>query len=164
MGDLTLCLSGWRASTSRTTSPRPGWSSWQPSPPTLTSTWPRWDIIMWLPGKPCPINPSTHNQDHPTVATLTINWFGILTPRQHALLTILSTKNYKEDKIVWFVLFQTFPWVYYICSLPQMPGNCRNISDEVFPGIHVGDKWVNILKSVRSTKPKTWQFFPSCAN
>ena len=24
--------------------------------------------------------------------------------------------------------------------LVQMPGNCRNISDEVFPGIHVGDK------------------------
>jgi len=24
--------------------------------------------------------------------------------------------------------------------LAKMPGNCRNISDEVFPGIHVGDK------------------------
>jgi len=24
--------------------------------------------------------------------------------------------------------------------LGKMPGNCRNISDEVFPGIHVGDK------------------------
>ncbi|XP_023325845.1 dual specificity protein phosphatase 3 [Eurytemora carolleeae] len=24
--------------------------------------------------------------------------------------------------------------------LNKMPGNCRNISDEVFPGIHVGDK------------------------
>ena len=27
-----------------------------------------------------------------------------------------------------------------LSSSPQMPGNCRNISDEVFPGIHVGDK------------------------
>ena len=24
--------------------------------------------------------------------------------------------------------------------LQKMPGNCRNISDEVFPGIHVGDQ------------------------
>ena len=24
----------------------------------------------------------------------------------------------------------------------QMPSNCRNISDEVFNGIHVGDQWV----------------------
>jgi len=24
--------------------------------------------------------------------------------------------------------------------LAKMPGNCRNISDEVFTGIHVGDK------------------------
>jgi len=26
--------------------------------------------------------------------------------------------------------------------LAKMPGNCRNISDEVFPGIHVGDKGI----------------------
>ena len=30
----------------------------------------------------------------------------------------------------------------FVSFLVQMPGNCRNISDEVFPGIHVGDKWV----------------------
>ena len=52
VGDMPLCLSGWRASTSRMTSPRPGWSSWQPSPPTLTYTWPRWEIIMCLPHQP----------------------------------------------------------------------------------------------------------------
>ena len=28
----------------------------------------------------------------------------------------------------------------FVSFLVQMPGNCRNISDEVFPGIHVGDK------------------------
>ena len=27
----------------------------------------------------------------------------------------------------------------------QMPGNCRNISDEVWTGIHVGDKSVLVL-------------------
>ena len=91
--DWLWLTGGWRASTSRTTWPRPGWSCWPPSPQTPTSTWRRWSIFISL------------------------RWNG-------EYLTLLCSGN------------------IFVSFLVQMPGNCRNISDEVFPGIHVGDKWV----------------------
>ena len=28
-------------------------------------------------------------------------------------------------------------------KLVNLPANCRNISDEVFPGLHLGDRWID---------------------
>ena len=47
------------------------------------------------------------------------------------LAKVASTTFYLE---IWLFGF------WHLSSYSQMPGNCRNISDEVFPGIHVGDK------------------------
>lgn len=55
---------------------------------------------------------------------------------------VLNLKDYGllSLKRITIMTFQLKQWWMIKVLLVQMPGNCRNISDEVFPGIHVGDK------------------------
>ena len=70
---------------------------------------------------------------------------------KHASRNLLSFATLSPDKCLFLLVFPVLPGTSCFCFFKsqikilsvaghQMPGNCRNISDEVWTGIHVGDK------------------------
>ncbi len=91
----------------------------------------------------CPVPPPSSNPKVPDSS----NSCGV----DHTTIDRNKKKynNFDEDKetTVWQLSAIAADWTL---TINRMAANCRNISDEVFPGIHVGDWFVKLNTFSRS--------------